>query len=184
MTFQTFQKKKDQKITLGKFLNFLLIINAIIIIGIYIVAMFPQLFRYKDHLLQLNFIFIIGFMILFLLRVLVYIFLKAKNGTKKGNLELRENTIILNEQEYPVSEIKYLRIVGNDIKGDFRGYISKGNNNELIIKMNSGEEIRSFFQQTQEKTLKNAEQLLATYKEKGILSEANFENILNDTNYY
>lgn len=184
MVFRTFQKVNSKGFQFGKLLNFLLIINFLIIIGIYIMALFPAMYRYKDSLLERSFIFIVGLIVLFLIRVVYYIFSKGKNKNLEGILKLSENDIELNSKKYPLAEIKHLRFIGNDVKGDFRGYISKGTNNEIVLSLKNGEEISSVFEQTSENQLKNSENLLFIYRSKGLLSEANFDNILNNTNYY
>lgn len=184
MIFRTFEKKISKKYHWGKFLNLLLMINFAIIIGIYFIALFPRLFRYKDQLLQGNFTFIISFIVLFLLRVMYYIFFKTKPSKAIGTLQLSEDEILLNSTKYPIAEIESLRFVGNDVKGDFRGYISKGTNNEFFLKLKNGQEMSVSFEQTEVSKLRDAKILLTKYKDDQLLSAANFENILNNTNYY
>lgn len=184
MTYPTYTKTNPQKFSLGKFLNFLIILAILVILAAYVTAMFPQMFRYKDYILESTFPLIIGFLILFMLRVLVYIFLKNKVRTSDGFLELKKDEIILKNKNYPISEVEKIRLIGNDIKGDFRGNISKGTNNHMILYLKNGENLKVDFGQTDETNLKLDKEILKSYLDAHKLSEANFENIMNNTNYY
>lgn len=99
-------------------------------------------------------------------------------------MELQPTEIILNNKNYPASVIKHVRFVGNDILGDFRGYETKGNNNEIFIDLHNGEKISSSFQQNTSARLQDDEATLREYLKLGLLSESNLDTILNNTNYY
>ena len=119
-----------------------------------------------------------------MLSAIYYVFFRNKKREFVGTLELKLTEINLNNINYPISTIKHLRFVGNDILGEFRGYETKGSNNEIFIHLHNDEEIVSSFQQTTSENLKNAEDILQTYRQLGLLTEANLDTILNNTNYY
>ncbi len=146
--------------------------------------MFPQMFRYKDYILESTFPLNLGFIVLLLLRALVYIFFKNKTRISDGFLELKKDEIVLRNKNYPLSEIEKIRLIGNDIKGDFRGNIAKGTNNQIVLHLTNGEIVNSDFEQNAQTNLKQDEKILRNYLETQQLSEANFENIMNNTNYY
>lgn len=98
-------------------------------------------------------------------------------------MTLRPDQVILDDAVYPVSQIQRLRFIGNDIRGDFRGFVSKGTENKVILESN-GSTVEFGFEQTPEQNLKNQSEILNRYRSAGILSEANLLNILNNTNYY
>ena len=184
MIFKTVAASPKKKFSVGKLLVLLLILDILIIISLAIVAYLPQYHRTKDLILQSTFGFNIGLVVILFLIAIYYVFFRNKDKKYLGTLELSEENIIINDKNYSLSEIGHLRIVGNDILGEFRGFKSKGTNNEIFIKLKNGEETSSNFVQTTERSLKKAKNILSIYHEKGILTESNLENILNNTNYY
>ncbi len=182
--FRTLQPFKQQKISITKVLAILTIVCGLCVLSLYILALFPNFFRYKDDFLELSFSIVVATMILFLLTGLSYVLLKGKKGKLTGNLLLQENEIVLNDVNYPLSEIEKLRFIGNDVKGDFRGFQSKGTQNELIISLKNGQEIKTFFEQTSDNNLRSKKEILEKYHHQVKLSKSNFDNILNNTNYY
>ena len=184
MIFKTVDNKPKNKFTIGKLLSILFIVNQLIILGMVVVAYLPQYYRTRDVILQTTFGFNIFTIVILLLSAINYMFFRSKSKKYVGNLEFKENEIILNATNYQLSEIKHLRFKGNDIRGEFRGFFSKGFDNQLFITRKNGEEISAYFEQTTEENLKNAEELLKKYHQNGILSEANLESIMTNSNYY
>ncbi|MFC6269642.1 hypothetical protein [Frigoriflavimonas asaccharolytica] len=184
MIFKTVAASPKKKFSVGKFLLLLLILDFLIIIALAIIAYLPQYHRTKDLILQSTFGFNIGLVVILFLLGIYYIFFRNKDKEAIGTLQMMEEKIMINDTTFPIFEIENLRIVGNDILGEFRGFKSKGTNNEIFIILKNGEEISSNFVQTTETSLKNAENILNIYHEKGLLTESNLENILNNTNYY
>lgn len=184
MIFKTIASAPKNKFSIGKLLLALLILDILIIIILAIVAYLPQYHRTKDLILQSTFGFNIGLIVILMFCAIYYVFFRNKSKKEIGSLEMKEEEIVLNSSTYPLSTIEHIRIVGNDIRGEFRGFASKGTNNQIIIHLKNGEEINSFFIQTTTENLKNEKGILNKYHEKGILTESNLENILNNTNYY
>lgn len=180
-TLQPFDKKKT---TTGKILRILAIVMGAVIILTLLAAMIPQLFRYKDRLLEATFTMNMILIGLILLNVANYMLFHGKKGKFTGNLELRNDAVILNGEEFPLNSISRLRFIGNDIKGDFRGFSTKGTENSVIIKTVDGKEVSANFEQTLENRLKNYTEQLKSYHDQHKLTDANYDNILNNTNYY
>ena len=184
MIFQTIADAPKRKFTLGKVLLALLFLDIAIIFGLAITAYLPQNHSIKDDILQTTFAFNIILIIILTISALYYVFFRNKKRAFVGTLELKPTEINLNNKNYPTSTIKHIRFVGNDILGEFRGYETKGSNNEIFVQLINGEEVTSSFQQTTSENLKNAEELLQEYYKIGILTESNLATILNNTNYY
>lgn len=184
MIFKTVENNPNSKISLGKVLLALMALDALVIVGLVVAAYLPQNYRTKDTLLQMTFTFNIVMIILVLLCALYYVFFRAKRKSYVGTAAFKEDVIELNGESFPLAEIKHLRFMGNDIRGEFRGFASKGTDNQVFITKGDGAVISSYFEQSTENNLKQAEKILEFYKQKGILTEANLDNILNNTNYY
>lgn len=182
--FRTLKPFDQKKITLGKIFKILAIITGIVIVLTLILAMFPQFFRYKDRMLEATFTMNMVLIVLILLNFVNYILFRGKEGNFMGNLELKENEIVLNGDSFPLENISKIRFIGNDIKGQFRGFSTKGTENSMILKTNNGQEIKVNFEQTLENNLKKYSEILKIYHNQNKLSEANYDNILNNTNYY
>ena len=184
MIFQTIADAPKRKFTLGKVLLALLFLDIAIIFGLAITAYLPQNHSIKDDILQTTFGFNIILIIILTISALYYVFFRNKKRAILGNLELKPTEIILNDRTFPISTIQHLRFVGNDILGEFRGYATKGSNNEVFMELKNGDQVSSAFIQTTSENLKNAEELLQEYYKMGILTESNLATILNNTNYY
>lgn len=182
--FRTLKPFDQKKITLGKIFKTLAIITGIVIVLTLILAMIPQFFRYKDRMLEATFAMNMVLIALILLNFINYVLFRGKKGNFTGNLELKEDKIVLNGKTFPLENISKIRFIGNDIKGQFRGFSTKGTENSVILKTNDGNEISSNFEQTLENNLKNYSEFLKIYHDQNKLSEANYDNILNNTNYY
>lgn len=182
--FRAIQPYPKKKITFTRVFAFLTGICAVVLLFLYAIALIPNLFRYKDVILEFSFKVVIATIATFLLTAISYILSKGKKRNFSGNLELLPAEIILNNNSYTVSDLEKIRFIGNDIQGDFRGFKSFGTENELIMTLKNGQEIRTFFEQTNENKLQNQIEVLKSYRDQKILSEANFQNILNNTNYY
>lgn len=142
-------------------------------------------YRYRNQFTEISFTLNLILLGILIINALHYIFIgRNQNLLPVGNLILEEKDIILNDEKIPVSNIKEIRFIGNDIKDDFRGFFSKGTNNKLIIKLKNSKEKSVHFLQTKENKLNRKKNILELYRNKGILSTANFQNILNNTNYY
>ena len=184
MIFKTIADKPKRKFTFGKVLLALLFLVIATIGGLVVVAYLPQNHRIKDTVLQMTFGFNIAMIVILMFSAVYYVFFRNKKRDIIGTLELKPTDIILNNQTFPISTIKHLRFVGNDILGEFRGYATKGSNNEVFLELKTGDQLSSAFMQTTTENLKNAEDILQEYYKLGILTESNLATILNNTNYY
>lgn len=184
MIFKTIADKPKRKFTFGKVLLALLFLVITTIGGLVVVAYLPQNHRIKDDVLQMTFGFNIAMIIILMFSAVYYVYFRNKKRAVTGTLELKSTEILLNNQTFPISAVKHLRFVGNDILGEFRGYSTKGSNNEVFIELKTGEELSSAFMQTTTENLKIVEELLQEYYKIGILTESNLATILNNTNYY
>ena len=146
--FRTLTPPRKKKITITALLSILTRISLVSVLLMYVAALIPQFFRYKDVILETSFSVVIVAAVLFLLTGFSYIFLKSKRGKFTGEMNLTEHELMLNGNGYQVSEIEKVRFIGNDIVGEFRGYQSKGTQNEVILKLKNGTEIRSAFEHT------------------------------------
>ena len=184
MIFKTIADQPKRRFTLGKLLLALLFLVIAAILGLVVVAYLPQNHRIKDTVLQTTFGFNIAMIVILMFIAIYYIYFRNKKRAVIGTLELKSTEIILNNQTFPISTIRHLRIVGNDILGEFRGYATKGSNNQIFIELISGDQISSSFMQTTTINLKSAAEILKKYHKLGILTESNLATILNNTNYY
>ncbi len=185
MAFRTFHQNPKRKITFGKILIALIILDIAAIIILLILAFLPQFYRMKDDFLFQTFTLNLVLVALLIMSAIYYIAFRGKAKKKiSGMLEFHENEIILNGMHVPLTDIQKIRIIGNDIKGEFRGFVSKGSQNQIIITKKNREELSSFFEQTIENPLRNWEPILKIYKDKSLVSESNFSNIINNTNYF
>lgn len=150
----------------------------------YIAALFPQNFRLKDKLLEATFPLNISLIALLVAAGCHYIFFAGKSKKFTGILEIEKDRILLNDQIIPLEEIDKLRIIGNDIHGEFRGFVSKGTKNKISVWKKDGSLLESGFEQTQNAKLKDQKEILRYWLQSGKLAEANFLNIANNTNYY
>ena len=181
--FRTIQVQEKKPI-ISSLLKILTILASITLILSSIAVFYPPFFRYEEDLKQ-----IVGssiFVILFIqiVRAFVYIFLKSRNAKTTGDLILKENEITAEDMIYRLEHITKIRFVGNDVKGEFRGFISKGSNNKMILSLVDGVEKTFYFEQTKQRRLKNYNDILHSYVSQNKLSKVNYEAILNNTNYY
>ncbi len=179
------QKSGNRKIV-DKTLGILAaIFAAVFVLMLLATAFIPSLYRFKETLNESVFVVFAIEMGIIVIAVLRYIFFREKGTVfTGGNLVLSEDSITADGQDYPLSELKKIRFVGNDIKGDFRGFVTKGTDNTLMITQKDGTETSWKFEQTENHQLKNDKIILQKYCDAGLLSESNFGNILNNTNYY
>lgn len=113
-----------------------------------------------------------------------------KNGKFKGKLKFGNNSIQINETEYLIEEISKISIHSHDIEGHFIWYsnefsrkLSNGLNNEIILKLKNGNEIKCHFLQTKRERIKYSKDCLINYHLKGIISWLHLLNILEMENY-
>jgi hypothetical protein len=183
--FRTFSPVKQKKFTIGKVLLFLMIADVIVIVGMLALAMFPQFYRKKDFLLESTFTLNMVLVGIFLLAALNYVIFNARSKSRPtGKIELLENEVVFEDRTIPLSQIEKIRIIGNDVKGDFRGFISKGIRNQLIVTLKDGTALQALFEQTKENSVLGKKDILAIYHQQGKLSDSNYQNILRNTNYY
>lgn len=174
-------KKGNKAASIIKFLN---IIAIIALVGSSLAYFYKPFFRYEDDIKQI----IAGsiFLLLFvqILKAITYILLRGKNSKVKSYMLLSPNEITADEMIYSLDHIKNIRFIGNDIKGEFRGYISKGTGNQMILTLEGDMERVFYFEQTTDNRLRDQKEILEGYVEKNKLSKTNFEMIMNNTNYY
>lgn len=175
-------KKTSKAFTIIKYATILLIVGIIIST---IVLFLPPFFRLEDDIKA-----IIGGLIMLLLfvqvlRAFTYVLLKGKKISKyTGHLVLNSDSIAYNDEVFPLNTIEKIRFIGNDIKGDFRGFVGKGIDNQIQLTLKNQEEKTFFFEQTLEHNLKLAEENLNTYVDAKLLAKSNYDSIMNNTNYY
>ena len=182
--FRTVSRKKETKFTVGNLLLLLMGLTILSVIVVLILTLLPPLFRIKDQLLESTFTLNMILVALIVLSAINYILFRNNKGKIAGTLDFQNDKIMIDEKEFAISEIEKIRIIGNDIKGEFRGAMSKGVGNQLIITMKNGEKTDVYFEQTTENKLKYQKDILNVYHDEGKLSESNYQNILNNTNYY
>lgn len=182
--FRTVSRKKETKFTVGNLLLLLMGLTILSVIVVLIFTLLPPFFRIKDQLLESTFTLNMILVALIVLSAINYILFRNNKGKIAGTLDFQNDKIMIDEKEFALSEIEKIRIIGNDIKGEFRGAMSKGAGNQLIITMKNGEKTDVYFEQTTENKLKNQKDILNVYHDEGKLSESNYQNILNNTNYY
>ena len=112
--FKTIADQPKRRFTLGKLLLALLFLVIAAILGLVVVAYLPQNHRIKDTVLQTTFGFNIAMIVILMFIAIYYIYFRNKKRAVIGTLELKSTEIILNNQTFPISTIRHLRIVGND----------------------------------------------------------------------
>lgn len=182
--FRTLEIPRKSKFNPTRILLTLSAICIVIILMMYAVALFPQSYRMKDRILEATFPMNLTAIGLLILAALYYVLFSKKKGNLTGEMEVSHDGVAINGQHYGVEEIEKIRVIGNDIKGEFRGFVSKGMQNQLILKTKAGEEISTGFEQTKANRLQDHKEVLKAWYERGILAEANYHNIINNTNYY
>ncbi len=80
--FRTFSTVAKKKFTVGKFLVILMVIDALLIVGLLILSLFPQFYRKKDYFLESTFTLNMVLIGIFLLAVLNYVLFSAKNKAR------------------------------------------------------------------------------------------------------
>lgn len=183
--FRTFSKVAEKKFTVGKFLVILMAVDILIIVGLLTVSLFPQFYRKKDFFLESTFTLNMVLVGIFLLAALNYVIFSGRNRSRPvGQVEILEDRIVVDEEIIPIAEVEKLRLIGNDVKGDFRGFISKGIRNQMVITQTDGTVSELIFEQTSANKLLDRKEILAVWHQKGKLSDSNYQNILRNTNYY
>lgn len=182
--FRTVQDNKKSIYTFGNLILLLMALTVLAVVVLLLLSLLPQMFRVKDELREMTIPLNIALVLLIFLSAINYILFRGKSGKLSGTLDLKEDSIVLNEEIIPLSDIEKIRIIGNDIKGEFRGFLSKGANNKLMINLLNGSKKEIAFEQTKENTLRSQKDVLKIYHDSGKLTESNYQNILNNTNYY
>ena len=179
--FRVLEKSPENKFTIGKILKFVIIILTVFILLFSLASVFHRFHQYqKDFVTQ----WIGGFYLFFVLvKVIHYIFFQQKKGKFIGDLIFKDNEIEVLDKIYPLESISKIRIIGNDIKGDFQGFVSQGTKNELIINLLNGNSINYNFEQTSDNRLKDT-LVLKKYVDAGKLGQVNYESIIENKNYY
>lgn len=170
---------------LGKIIRLAIGAVALAIVGLTITAAFPQLFRLKDFLLEKAFTLNLVMIALGIAGALYYIFLQ--NKTKRvpiGEMVLEAGGMVILNEKIPLSAIKSLRFIGNDISGEFRGQETDGTENRILATLHDGRNLTYNFRQTAAQRLSAQTDFLKNARNMGLLSAANFDAILNNTNYY
>lgn len=170
---------------LGKIIRLTVGAVALAIVALTITAAFPQLFRLKDYLLEKAFTLNLVMIGLGIVGALYYIFLQKK--TKRaaiGEMVLKPEAIIILNEKIPLHAIKSLRFVGNDISGEFRGQETDGTENRILATLHDGRNLTYNFGQSAAQRLSTQTEFLKNARDLGLLSAANYEAILNNTNYY
>lgn len=113
-----------------------------------------------------------------------------KNGEFKGKIELENDSIIINKTKYELNEINKISIHSNDYEGqfvngtfEFARHLSNGLNNELILKLSGGNEIKCHFLQTKGQRIKNFRNVLTNYHLQGKMSWLHLLNVLEMDDY-
>lgn len=183
--FPIFITPKKGYSVVGKILLGSLIVVGTLITLTLLVALYPPLFRYKDLIMQSTFRMNLLFIGLLVCCALYYVFVRAKKKWEPaGEMKFLSDGIAIAERKILFSEIQSVRFIGNDILGDFRGQVSTGQNNSVRIVLRNGEELRYNFLQTPEQNLRAHEDYLRGLETLNLLSKANLDSILNNTNYY
>ncbi len=181
--FRTLQSKKDKPKAFGIF-KIATIITVLLMILSSLAVIYPPFFRYEDELKRLVAGCIFFILFLQIVKALVFVFLKSKGAKTTGDLILNENEITAEGMIYRLEHINKIRFVGNDVKGEFRGFISKGSNNQMILSLIDDVEKTFTFEQTTQRRLSGQKEILASYVAQGKLSKVNFDAIINNTNYF
>ena len=175
-------KKTSKAFKIIKFATtFLFIAIAITTIILYL----PPFFRLEDDIKAVLGGLIMLLLFVQVLRAFTYVLLKGKKiKNYTGHLILNLDSVAYNDEVFPISNIEKIRFIGNDIKGDFRGFVGKGIDNQIQITLKNQDEKTFFFEQTLEHNLKLAEENLNRYVDAKILAKSNYDSIMNNTNYY
>jgi hypothetical protein len=115
---------------------------------------------------------------------------QRKNGVFKGKLELENNKIIINSAEFELNEVSKISIRSSDFEGQFfpthfgiSRHSSNGLNNELILKLVNGKEIKCHFLQTKGQRIKNFKDILTNYYLNGKMSWLHLIEVLEMEDY-
>ncbi len=183
--YRTFSKVAEKKFTIGKFLIILMVIDILVIVSLLILSLFPQFYRKKDFLLESTFTLNMVLIGIFLLAALNYVLFSARNRSQPtGQLAILEDKVVIDDKVISIDDVERIRLIGNDVKGDFRGFISKGIRNQMVITQTDGAVSQIIFEQTSANKLLDRKEVLAVWHQKGKLSDSNYQNILRNTNYY
>lgn len=113
-----------------------------------------------------------------------------KNGEFKGEIELENDSILINKTKYELNQIDKIAIHSNDYEGqfvngafEFSRHLSNGLNNELKLKLSNGSEINCHFLQTKGQRIKNFREVLINYHLKGKMSWLHLLNVLELEDY-
>ncbi len=113
-------------------------------------------------------------------------------GFIRGTIELHNEKIIVNENEYLIEEIKKIEVYGGDYKGkwiskhktDFGNALSNGVENAIKIVMeNEKETVIINFLQTEKREIKKAEKQLINYHKMGKIHWLKLIEILDINDY-
>lgn len=174
--------KKSKAFSIIKYATTILVIAIIITT---IILFLPPFFRLEDDIKKILGGLIMLLLFVQILRAFTYVLLKGKKVKQyTGHLVLDSEFIAYNEQVYPIHDIENIRFIGNDIKGEFRGFVGKGIDNRIQITTTNKDEHVVFFEQIVDHNLKMAETQLKSYVDAKILSKTNYDSIMNNTNYY
>ena len=183
IVFKTLQPIKNGN-KVSKVLRYLNIIAFAALIGSTLAFFYKPLFRYEDDIKEVMAGSIYLILFIMVLRAISYVLLRSKSSKTKSYLLLTPNEITADEMIYSLEHIKNIRFIGNDIKGEFRGFISKGTGNEMILSLEGDIEKKFYFEQTSNNRLRDQKEILEGYVTQNKLSKTNFEMIMNNTNYY
>ncbi|MDO3695946.1 hypothetical protein QVZ41_13930 [Wenyingzhuangia sp. chi5] len=132
-------------------------------------------------------IWLLCFIVFMISRFFLY---EIENGEYIGKLILKEESILINDIEYKLEEITSIKIYSSDIKGkrvnntfEFTRHLSNGLDNEITLKLNNGELVKTHFLQTDENKIKFSEKYLINYHLKKKYSLLHLLEILEITDY-
>ena len=115
---------------------------------------------------------------------------ERKKGKFKGKLELEENSIRVNKVIYELEEISDILVNAFDYEGrfinatsQFTRHLSNGLDNEIIIKLKNGTEVKCHFFQSKGHRIKNFRDMLISYHLNGKMSWLNLLNVLEIEKY-
>ena len=179
--FRVLRKSKENKIKISKILNFIIIFLTLSLLIFCIATIIFWSIDFRKDIIYES----VGGLYLFsiLFKIIYHNFFQQKKAVFIGELIFKENEISILSKIYPLDKISTIRIIGNDIKGEFRGLKSKGINNELIIHLINGDQLNYNFQQTKENKLQDI-LILKEYVDKEKLTQINYDSIIENTNYY
>lgn len=163
--------KKSKKIHWS---NTIVIFTAIL--SLYIIYLVKQTFfnpekgLFEDIIMKsLLGLFILGF----ILKTIGLTRTKSINGEYSGFLEFHDDHIIIDQEKFKMDEIKSIEISNNDYYGKrdplsgFDSSLSNGNNNQIILRLNSGITKSCNFELYNEYDLEKVEEELFFYYSKG-----------------